>query len=142
MTQSTQSIQSLDNNQEECTLQPFEMAQMAANLADGKKATDIVLLDTGKVSYLADYFVICSAESKTQVRTLTDEIEKAFKKLGLLPIGEERDQDFKWCLLDYGDIVVHIMNKSERQYYQLEHFWNHANPIAPERWLYPSQQAS
>lgn len=118
----------------ENNLTPYEMAVMIANLADDKKAGDVLMLETGKVSYLADYFILCSGESKTQVRSLTDEIEHLLRKQGQSPIGQERDGDFRWCLLDYGDVVVHVMNKKERQYYQLEHFWNHASEVSRDKW--------
>lgn len=117
------------------TIEPFELAVLAANLAESKKAVDTLVLDTGKVSYLADYFVICSGESPAQIRTIADTIEKAFKQKGLEHIGVERDQSNRWCLLDYGDIVIHVMHRSERQFYQLENFWNHANVVAQEQWL-------
>jgi ribosome-associated protein len=115
--------------------EPFELAALAANLAESKKAIDTLVLDTGKVSYLADYFVICSGESPAQIRTIADTIEKAFKQQGLERIGMENDQSYRWCLLDYGDVVIHVMHRNERQFYQLENFWNHANVVAQEQWL-------
>lgn len=124
----------MSKNLPKTTLTPYEMAVEIANLADNKKASDVLVLETGQVSYLADYFILCSGDSKTQVRSLTDEIEHMLKQQGSSPIGQERDGDFRWCLLDYGDVVVHIMNKKERQYYQLEHFWNHASEISREQW--------
>lgn len=116
------------------TITPYEMAVLAANLADDKKAQDIRVLDTANVSFLADYFIICSTESKTQTRALADEIEDVFRKRGLNPIGISRDTEARWMLLDYGDIVVHVMHKQERQYYQLEHFWNHASEVHVAEW--------
>ena len=123
----------------------FALAALAANIAESKKASETVLLETGQVSYLADYFVICSGESSTQIRTIADDIEKRFKQRGLTPIGKERDAASKWALLDYGDVVIHIMNRQEREYYQLEHFWSHANVVSQEEWLvdeYKQQLAS
>ena len=117
------------------TIDPFELAALAANIAESKKSVDTLVLDTGKVSYLADYFVICSGESPAQIRTITDSIEKAFRQLGLTRIGSENDQSYRWCLLDYGDVVIHVMHRQERQFYQLENFWNHANVVLPEKWL-------
>lgn len=108
---------------------------LAANLAESKKSVDTLVLDTGKVSYLADYFVICSGESPAQIRTIADTIEKAFRQRGVERIGSESDNSCRWCLLDYGDIVVHVMHRQEREFYQLENFWNHANVVAPEQWL-------
>ena len=117
-------------------LSPFEMAALAANLADAKKASDVLILETGKVSDLADYFVICSGDSTTQIRALIDTIEKEFRERGFTPIGMDRDPSSKWCILDYGDIVIHVMNRKERQFYQLEHFWNHATVVNEDRWLH------
>lgn len=112
----------------------LELAALAASLAESKKASDTLVLDTGKVSYLADYFVICSGDSPAQIRSITDEIEKTFRKLGYERMGIENDPTYKWCLLDYGDVVIHVMHRSERQFYQLEHFWSHANVVAAEEW--------
>ncbi len=113
----------------------FDLAVLAANLAESKKASETLVLDTGKVSYLADYFVICTGESPAQIRTIADEIDKAFRKRGQVRIGSELDKSYKWCLLDYGDVVIHVMHRNERQFYQLENFWSHANIIAPDKWL-------
>lgn len=120
----------------------FELAALAANLAEAKKALDTLVLDTGKVSYLADYFVICSGESPAQIRAITDEIEKAFRQRGQVRLGTERDSSGRWNLLDYGDVVIHIMHRSERQFYQLENFWSHANVIPADRWLDQHRAAS
>lgn len=113
----------------------FELAVLAANLAESKKASETLVLDTGKVSYLADYFVICTGDSPAQIRTIADEIDKAFRKRGQVRIGTELDKSYKWCLLDYGDVVIHIMHRNEREFYQLENFWSHANVVAADKWL-------
>jgi ribosome-associated protein len=113
----------------------FDLAVLAANLAEAKKASETLVLDTGKVSYLADYFVICTGESPAQIRTIADEIEKAFRKRGQVRIGTEQDKTYKWCLLDYGDIVIHVMHRNERQFYQLENFWSHASVVSQDKWL-------
>lgn len=120
----------------------FELAALAANLAESKKAVDTTVLDTGKVSYLADYFVICSGDSPAQIRAIADTIEKAFKQLGYERIGADTDKSYRWCLLDYGDIVIHVLHRQERQFYQLENFWSHANEVAQEKWMDQQLQAS
>lgn len=121
------------------TTEYFEMASLAANIAESKKAVDTMVLDTGKVSHMADYFVICSGESTTQIRTIADEIEKQFKSRGQMPLGKEKDGSYHWCLLDYGDIVIHVMNPEERDFYQLEKFWSHAIPVNKDKWLFKDQ---
>lgn len=113
----------------------FQLAALAANLAESKKAADTLVLNIGKVSHLADYFVICSGDSPAQIRGIADAIEKAFKREGQSRIGIEKDRSCKWCLLDYGDIVIHVMHRNERQYYQLENFWSHADTVPMEKWL-------
>lgn len=125
------------------TISAFDLAALAANIAESKKASETLVLDTGKVSYLADYFVICTGDSPAQIRTIADEIDKAFRKRGQVRIGNELDTTYKWCLLDYGDVVVHVMHRNERQFYQLENFWSHANVVSADKWVnFPLQEAS
>ena len=69
-------------------LNAFDLAALAANLAESKKASDVMVLDTGTVSYLADYFVICTGDSPAQIRAIVDEIDKAFKQRGQERLGE------------------------------------------------------
>lgn len=125
------------------TMTPYEMATLAANVAESKKANDIIVLETGKVSYLADFFVICSVDSSAQLKAVADAISAQLDKRGHQPVGRERDQSARWFLLDYGDIVVSIMHRQEREYYQLEQFWSHAHTIPRSTWLQQeSRQAS
>ena len=63
---------------------------------------------------------------------IAETIEHTLARKGLQPVGRERDSAFKWCLLDYGDVVIHVMHKGEREYYQLENFWSHANLVPAE----------
>ncbi|MGE0201488.1 MAG: ribosome silencing factor [Candidatus Melainabacteria bacterium] len=132
--------QSTSQNPPATTHSPLELARLAAGIADSKKAKDLVVLSTGNVSYLADYFVICTGESKAQIRTIADAIEQEFKALGQTLCGQERDQQPSWCLLDYGDVVIHVMSPDRRDFYQLEHFWNHADTLPEESWQ--AKQAS
>jgi ribosome-associated protein len=118
------------------------MASLAANAAESKKALETVVLETGKVSYLADYFVICSGESTAQLKAISEAVTSHLEKNGAELIGAERDRSGKWFLLDYGDVIIHILNRQEREFYQLEQFWNHANVIARGRWVQEERQAS
>jgi ribosome-associated protein len=121
----------------------LEMASLAANIAEGKKASDTLVLDTGRVSYLADYFVICTADSTSQLRAIAEEIKKAFRDKGEELIAPRADMSPKWCLLDYGDVVIHVFHRTEREFYKLEDFWSHANTVPEEQWRQPDlQQAS
>lgn len=122
------------------SISAFDLAVLAANLAEAKKASNTLVLDTGKVSYIADYFVICSGDSPTQIRTIAETIDQAFKKRGQVRLGTEQDSTYKWCLLDYGDVVIHIMHRNEREFYQLENFWSHATVVPQELWMNPQLQ--
>jgi len=88
-----------------------------------------VLLDVGQVCSFADYFVICNGESERQIRAIYDEIEHTLKREGVLPHHYEGTIDSGWLLLDFGDVIVHIFALFEREYYQLDELWSHANTI-------------
>jgi ribosome-associated protein len=120
----------------------YEIAVMVANWADGKKAKDIKVLRTEHITSLADYFVICSGDSSTQIRSLTDSIESNLKLMGIELVGEEQDKSGHWHLLDYGPVVVHIMHTDTRAFYQIEDFWNHAECIPAHHWQETQRQAS
>ncbi|MGD0779960.1 MAG: ribosome silencing factor [Dehalococcoidales bacterium] len=97
--------------------------------ASDKQASNIVLLDVRKVCSFTDYFVICSGESGRQIRTINDEIEKALKKDGVLPHHREGGLDSGWLLLDYTDVIVHIFDTVERDYYKLDELWQEAKTV-------------
>jgi ribosome-associated protein len=105
------------------------MARTAVEAAADKQATDIVLLDVGKVCSFADYFVICSGESDRQISAIYDEVLHRLKNEGLLPYHHEGTVDSGWLLLDFGDTIVHIFAPFERQFYQLDELWRQAMPV-------------
>ena len=114
-----------------------------ARFLDDKLAKDISILNITNVSVLADYFVICSADTTTQVKALTGAIrEKVKEHFKRIPSGEENDLKNRWNLLDYGDVIVHILHKEERETYAIEKFWNHALRIPQEIWLEESKEYS
>jgi ribosome-associated protein len=91
--------------------------------------SDIVLLDMEEVSLLADYFVICSAESTPQFRAIVDEVEKQVKDAGTRRLRVEGKADSGWVLLDYGSVVVHVFDPELRDYYDLEGLWKQARLV-------------
>ncbi len=104
-----------------------ELALTIAQSADDKKGEDILLLNLDGVSYLADYFVIITGFSRAQVRAIYNSIEdKVKEKYGKSPLRVEGQSEGAWILLDYGDIIVHIMLPQDRDYYKIEAFWGHA----------------
>lgn len=104
-----------------------DVAVMGARAASGKKATDPKILDIGEMIGLTDYFLVCSAPNDRLIRTIVEEIEKAIKdKFGVTPRAIEGLQDATWVLMDYGDIVVHVMSEDARAFYALERLWSDA----------------
>jgi len=97
--------------------------------AEEKKAHDIVALDLQGVSLVADYFVICSGNSDTQVLAITTEIRKLAAKLGVHVRGIEGENTARWVLIDLGDVVVHIFHREEREYYNIEKIWSDAKVV-------------
>jgi len=115
------------NEKQEATL---ELAWTIAQAADDRKGEDIVILRVAEVSYLADYFVIVTGFSKVQVRAISQSIEeKVETKWQRLPLRTEGQRDGSWILQDFGEIIVHILLPQEREFYNLEAFWGHAEKI-------------
>ncbi len=104
-----------------------QLAWKIAEAADDKKAGDIVLLHVKEVSYLADYFVIATGFSTTQLRAIAESIEKKLvDDYGKYPIRVEGKNQGNWVVIDYGEVITHIFLPEEREYYNLEAFWGHA----------------
>jgi len=91
-----------------------------------RKAYDLVVLETGKVSSIADYFVICSGRSDTQVQALADAVQEQLELKGARPLSVEGFPHGQWVLVDYGDVVVHIFYVPVRAFYDLERLWTRA----------------
>jgi ribosome-associated protein len=102
---------------------PRDYALLAAEAAQDKKATDVVILDVGPVLVITDYFVVCTGTSDTQVKAIADEVEARVKAAGLPAIGREGEQERQWILLDFGDMVVHVFQPEIRDFYRLEKLW-------------------
>jgi ribosome-associated protein len=121
----------------------YKFACVIARFLDDKIASDISILNISNVSSFADYFVICSAQTSTQVKSLTENLtEKVKSVFTRLPIGRENDEKNRWNLIDYGDVVVHILQQDERNTYAIEKFWNHAFSIPRDTWLKESEEYS
>ena len=124
-------------------LTSYKFACVVARFLDDKIASDISILNISNVSSFADYFVICSAQTSTQVKALTENLSEKIKTtFSRLPIGRENDAKNRWNLIDYGDVVVHILQQDERNTYAIEKFWNHAFSIPHETWLKESVEYS
>ena len=99
---------------------------MICRAADEKKARDIVEMDMIGLMSTNDYFVICSANTATQVRAIADNIEEKMEEVGISFLHKEGYREGEWVLLDYGDTVAHIFQQEAREYYALERLWGDA----------------
>ncbi|MDP8904631.1 MAG: ribosome silencing factor [Chloroflexota bacterium] len=99
------------------------LARRIVDLAEDKKASDIMLLDIGRLTSMADYFVICSGASERQLGAIADGITSGLRDDGVRPIGREGSASAHWLLIDYGSVIVHVMAPPEREFYQLERLW-------------------
>ena len=110
-------------------LTPLEVSKIAVSALDSKKATDIKLLETKDLTVLAEYFIICTATSTTQIKTLSDEVQKVLEENGEKPLRTEGLRSGGWILVDFGCLVVHLFLKDIREFYSLERLWVDAKTI-------------
>jgi ribosome-associated protein len=90
---------------------------------EDKKAIEINVINIQHISSLADYFVICSGTSSTHIKTLADELKEKMEASGYKLLNREGYKNPTWVLLDYGDVVVHIFSREDREFYNLERLW-------------------
>ena len=103
-----------------------DVAIAAARAASAKQAEDIVVLDVHGIIVITDHFVICTATSHRQIRTVIDAVESDLRDLGVKPVRREGEPEAGWWLLDYVDVVIHVFGQEERTYYDLERLWSDA----------------
>lgn len=101
----------------------IDLARAAAVAAQDKLAEEVMGLDVSGQLALTDVFVIASAPGERQVAAIVDAVEERLLQLGAKPIRREGQREGRWVLLDFGDIVVHIMHSEERAFYDLERLW-------------------
>ena len=127
---SEQAVSTQQDTNKSVFIESKELALQIADAAEDKKAEDIVLLNVSEVSYLADYFVIITGFSGTQLKAITESIDKRVEeKYNRLPVRVSGKREGNWIVLDYEDVIVHIFLPEEREYYNLEAFWGHAERI-------------
>lgn len=110
-------------------MEAVELARRAVEAASDKQADDIVMLDMREVCTFADYFVVCSGGSERQVKAIADAIDEALSKEGEKDYRSEGGIESGWLLLDYGDVIIHIFDSAQREYYKLEKLWSQATPL-------------
>jgi ribosome-associated protein len=110
---------------------PRQLALIAAEICDDKKAKDIVILDVRKITSISDYFIICSTSNERQARAIAEELRLKMRELGKAEMGVEGMQDGRWVLQDFADIVLHVFHESQREFYDIEGLWADAKRV---RW--------
>ena len=105
-----------------------QLAELAADACDDRKAVDIQLIRVDEVSSLADWMVIAGGQSDVQVRAIARSVEDRLEdEAQRLPLRKEGINEGRWALLDYGELIVHVLQPGERRYYDLEAFWSHGH---------------
>lgn len=102
------------------------MKQAVVDALEDVKAIDISVLDVSKMTSLTSYMIIASGSSNRQTRALADNVQKKLKEFGVEPIGVEGEKEGEWVLVDFGDIVLHVMLPASRDYYNLDQLWGAA----------------
>ncbi len=103
--------------------EPKDLAIKVAKILADKKAEDIQVINIADITVLADYFVICTGNNSTHVRTLGEEVDYMLGKDEIMPHHIEGHRSTEWILLDYGSVVVHVFYKESREFYNLERLW-------------------
>lgn len=109
-----------------------EMARLAYHALEDKKAEDIRVINIEKVSVLADYFLIATGMNKNQVQAMADNVDEVLHKAGYPAKQTEGYQSANWILMDYGDIIVHVFDRENRLFYDLERIWRDGESISLE----------
>ena len=112
-----------------------EKLEKIVRILDQKKAEDIQVLGITNLTILADYFVIATGNSSTQVKALADEVEFQLGEAGVEPRGTEGFRGANWVILDYDDIIVHVFYREAREEYQLERIWADGEQVDISDWL-------
>ena len=111
----------------------WERVVHCARYALEKKAYDLVVMEVAGLTSVADYFLICTGRSDTQVQAIAQSVEESLRRDGVRPLSVEGYANAQWVLIDYGDVLVHIFNEPVRTFYDLERLWSQARrPPLPE----------
>lgn len=118
------------------SMDAWEKALLCTRFALDRKAYDLELLDVGPLTSVADYFLICTGRSDTQVQAIARSIEDNLRERGIRPLAVEGMSRGQWVLMDYGDVVIHIFYQPIREFYDLEGLWMKASRAElPEPYL-------
>ena len=107
-------------------LTPQAVVNIAVQAAEDKKAIEPKVLDIRELSVIADYFIICSGRSAPQVQAIAENVREQLEKEDVQVSHQEGFREGTWVLLDYGDVIVHVFQEAEREFYKLERLWGDA----------------
>ena len=106
-----------------------ELAKVAVNALEDRKAEDVTVIDISEISPIADYFIIANGTNQNQLQAMRDAADEALYKAGVKVQQVEGNQNSTWILMDYGDIIIHIFSKEDRLFYDLERTWRDGKVI-------------
>lgn len=106
-----------------------EMARLAVEALEEKKAVDIRIIDISNVSILGDYFIFATGNNRNQIQTMSSEVERVLAKRGFNVRHIEGYDTANWILLDFGDIIIHLFDKENRLFYNLERIWRDGTDV-------------
>ena len=109
-----------------------EIAKLAITALEDKKAEDIKVIDISEVSVIADYFIIANGTNRSQIQTLSDHVEEILGKKGVPLRQVEGYDNANWILLDFHDVIIHIFDKDNRLFYDLERIWRDGKSIGTD----------
>ena len=101
----------------------LEVVKKAVGALEDKKAEDITVIDISEVSSIADYFIIANGSNVNQLAAMQDAVDEVFYKSGLHAKQIEGNKNSTWILIDYNDVIVHLFDKEDRLFYDLERIW-------------------
>lgn len=108
----------------------LELADFIAKVMEDKKAEDIEVLEIKDLTVIADYFVICTGKSSTQISSICDEIQERLEEHGIKAGHIEGLRSNNWILMDYGSVVAHIFSPADRDFYKLDRIWADAKRLS------------
>lgn len=109
-----------------------KMAKLVIEALEDKKAEDIKIIDISGVSVLADYFIIANGNNTNQVQAMIDNVEETLGKAGYTPKQIEGYNTANWVLMDYTDVIVHVFDKENRLFYDLERIWRDGKEVSKD----------
>lgn len=113
----------------------LELLEVAVKAADLKRAENIMAVDVQNISLLADYYMICEGSNVRQIEAIANEVIEKIEEAGGQLKQVEGMEKAEWILLDFGDLIVHVLNEDTRSFYQLEKLWIDATPVDVRPWV-------